>query len=622
MYEYLVSLFVSSLVFFGTQLEPPKNSNWNVEQTWNGSLAYSASAQVKNLGCKPGHSLYFPSVQYGSHKISVGDLIINYNQPDQSKSVYGSPVVNCELLSAYQDQTLQWRVRAYSEYYARVMSWPEVRKTNKYFTSDIIYVGSTYSLIVLILFMLILFYSTSDITLLSYICTSGLLQASYFILTAGEIFGITTSFIMIHKLADLSLVIGNCLVFYAFHRFGFTSKTFIKSLTVMSVLSCFLVVTGTNGNEVQFGTTLSFLLCLVGLLFILVKSAIKIYKKFNLRNISIFFCILFLFLGSVIESAIAGGSIEADSYFPLYMLMAFISLAISINENIRNTYIQRNLLVNEMETIIENKTIELKKTNAKLIESEKLSSIGIMSARLAHEINNPLNFFSRIILDYHNVITGLFEQKDILIKEKLSDETLKKMEKIDEKYEISDFLEEKEYMAKTSNELISKMTNIIKMVGNKAHKAQESGQREIVSSRTVLEGLNLTIDTKIYNKHDIDLIIDDKDSFDIEINQVEINQILTNLITNSYFAIKEAKKIGVIKVYSNKSREIFVEDDGPGIDEAIHGKIFDPFFTTKGIDEGTGLGLHICRDLAISNQAHLDLIESRPGFTKFRIKFN
>ncbi len=622
MYDYLVSIFVSSLVFFGAQLEPPNSNKWSIEQNWDGGNTFIATIPVQSLNCVDGHSLYLPVVQYGQQEILIGTKSLKFNNPKEPKSVYAKPSVSCNLLDSFSQSQLTWKVKSYSEYYARVMSWPTVKETTRVSRSELIYVGSTYSLIVLVLFMLILFYSTSDTTLLLYICSSGILQALYSILTAGEMFGIKLQFKTIHQLADLCLILGNCLLFYAFNKFGYSSKSFLKALTVVSILSCFLVIIGKNGNEIQFGTTFSFLLCLVGLLFILAKSFIEIIRNITIKNISILFCIMFLFIGSLVESAIAGGSIEADSYFPLYLLMAFISFAISINENIRYTYIQRNKLVNEMESIIEDKTIELKKTNAKLVESEKLSSIGIMSARLAHEINNPLNFFSRIILDYNSVIEGLFKQKEILIKDELTEDKKTHLKKIDEEFEISDFLDEKEYIFKTSSELINKMTSIIKKVGNKAHKEQSSPQKEDVNILDVLEGLHLTVDTKIYNKHDIELLINKKNSFIANINSVEINQVLTNLISNSYFAIKESEKPGKITVSCTKDKEIIVEDNGPGIDQEIISKIFDPFFTTKDIDKGTGLGLHICKDLAASNNSTLDLAESKPGYTKFILKFN
>ncbi len=627
--ELILSILLLVSSFLGVTSTPSDSGSWIIEKKWessNNSYIFIAKNSKLYEKCRenPNYYLKLPSIILGRHQLISGGVNL-VSERGKSKYFYKTERINCKLILLSNDNVLTWKAESKIKYFSRFKRYPTLLKSKNTKNTDInISILIVGFFIFFVILLPIIFYNKSQKELTYSLMLGSVGILSYKALTITPVFGWQIDSLLLQKMADIFLGLGFIGVFWNLFLQKLISEEEFKITSIIFLLNIITIFFSANGDQIQFFV----MICMIPWLYILVKviltqsnEIIKLgmTKKNTITSFSLLLFVMFIFSDILLILGLTSHSIPLSS---LGAAFAFIGAALIINEDIVSTYKERDILINSLEDRIEEKTLELKRANAKLLESEKLSSIGIMSARLAHEINNPLNFFSRIILDYHNVITGLFKQREILIDQSLSDEVKVKISELDQEFEISDFLEEKEYMAKTSNKLISKMTNIIKMVGNKAHKAQDNNLKESTSVGSIIEGVKLTIDTKIYKKNNVQLILDEISSFDIVVNQVEVNQILTNLVTNSYFAIKESRKNGTIKVFSTNKNEIVVEDDGPGIPSNIRSKIFDPFFTTKAIDKGTGLGLHICRDLAISNDSTLELVESKPGYTKFSLKFN
>ncbi|HDY86782.1 MAG TPA: HAMP domain-containing protein [bacterium] len=196
----------------------------------------------------------------------------------------------------------------------------------------------------------------------------------------------------------------------------------------------------------------------------------------------------------------------------------------------------------------------------KIFQAEKLSSLSMLSAGVAHEINNPL---SSIMSNVQNLLEDEKEKNKEVPLKLIEQETRRIAQIVQELLKFSSMNAEADAEADV-NAVIFQVTGLIKYAIK---------QEKQISITTSLEG-NLPL---------------------ARINENEFKQLMINLITNAIQAIDEKGQIEVKSFYSNKKGRIFVVviDSGKGIPQEIISRIFDPFFTTKKNGEGTGLGLSI-----------------------------
>ena len=257
----------------------------------------------------------------------------------------------------------------------------------------------------------------------------------------------------------------------------------------------------------------------------------------------------------------------------------------------------------ELETSIEN----LRITQNKLIESEKLAGLGNLVASVAHEINTPVG----ISLTGSSHLEYLNEEINEKYKEKkLSEEELK------------NFLEASNDLAKVINTNLNRTAEIIKNFKQVAVD-QTSEQQRFFNVKEYLKGLLISIDS-LFNKKDIKIEIKCND--DLEVNSYPgfIAQIITNLVSNSVihgFKDLNSGKIS-IKVKGNEDKLIFTyKDTGKGISENNLLKIYEPFFSTNKKQGGTGLGLNIVYNLVTNNlKGTIDCKSEENKGTTFIIK--
>lgn len=251
----------------------------------------------------------------------------------------------------------------------------------------------------------------------------------------------------------------------------------------------------------------------------------------------------------------------------------------------------------------------LKEAQMELVQREKMASIGQLAAGIAHEINNPLGYIisnmetlGKYIKKYEDYLTivkkikgltqGNFqEQYTIIINELKSFEKNNKIDFINE--------DMKEIIV-DSLEGLNRIEKIVKGL--------RDFSRISVQESYIDYDLNLGIEsTLLIANNSIKYNSDVK----LELLKVplikalgnEINQVILNILLNAVYAIKEAKKKGIIIIRTYVRDEYVVleiEDDGIGIPKDILIKIFDPFFTTKPVGEGTGLGLSISYDVIVN----------------------
>ena len=271
------------------------------------------------------------------------------------------------------------------------------------------------------------------------------------------------------------------------------------------------------------------------------------------------------------------------------------------------------LSIELMEKNIEYNKIEetLRSTQDQLIQSEKLASLGSLTAGIAHEIQNPLNFvnnFSELsaeLLDELNGTPPLEDQRNIISDVK---QNLQKIVFHGKRAEIivKGMLQ---HSRAASDE--KQLTDINKLV-------EEFFILAYHGMRAKDPGFNCTMEKNL--AEDLPMV---------KIIPQDVSRVILNIFNNSFFAVDERSKIdgknfrpkvSITTKKANGNIALSIMDNGKGIKEEIRKKIFDPFFTTKPAGKGTGLGLSISRD--IIEKGHNGKIElnSKVGaYTEFII---
>jgi signal transduction histidine kinase len=270
-------------------------------------------------------------------------------------------------------------------------------------------------------------------------------------------------------------------------------------------------------------------------------------------------------------------------------------------------------LLEEAKNKIELTLIELKSTQSQLIQSEKMASLGELTAGIAHEIQNPLNF-----------VNNFSEVNNELIDE-LNDELDKG--DIDEVKAISKDIKENGqkilHHGKRADAIVKGMLQ---------HSLTSTGQKELTDINKLADEY-LRLSYHGLRAKDKDFNADFKLELDetipkINVIRQDIGRVLMNLINNAFYAVdKKAKSDGedykpeiiVSTKKDGKSIEIRVNDNGDGIPEEIKDKIFQPFFTTKPTGSGTGLGLSLSYDIVKAHGGEITVKSVEGKGTTFTI---
>jgi signal transduction histidine kinase len=265
----------------------------------------------------------------------------------------------------------------------------------------------------------------------------------------------------------------------------------------------------------------------------------------------------------------------------------------------------------------------LKDAQTQLVEREKMASLGQLTAGIAHEINNPINFVTSNIkplkLDIQDIRT-LLDKYDTLshsqdIQEALREIALYKQE-IDIDYihdEISSLIQGIEDGASRTSEIVRGLRNFSRL--------DESD----IKSVDIHEGLDSTLVLLRNNIPPNVKVIKAYGSLPkIECYAGKINQVFMNILTNAFNAIKTVhstreETVTITTWQENGQALISIKDTGPGMTEKVKEKIFDPFFTTKDVGEGTGLGLSIVFNIVEKHNGRVEVITAPDKGAEFII---
>jgi len=265
---------------------------------------------------------------------------------------------------------------------------------------------------------------------------------------------------------------------------------------------------------------------------------------------------------------------------------------------------------------------KLKSTQSKLVQSEKMASLGQLTAGMAHEINNPLNYMSQgveILKEDINDLKGLLDVYNRTQKEPIQEvEQFKKDIQVDYVYqEIDDALVDiKDGISRTLS-----ITSGLKTFS----RLNESDFKKINFHVNLDSTLNLMKHEFAQNR--IAIIKDYTEETDfVDCNPGTINQLTMNVLANAVYAVNATtdnrdKTIVVKTTVSNGAFVLVIEDNGIGMSEEIKSKLFDPFYTTKDVGEGTGLGMSIVHGIMDNHGGSISVQSELGKGTVFRFQF-
>jgi GAF domain-containing protein len=296
------------------------------------------------------------------------------------------------------------------------------------------------------------------------------------------------------------------------------------------------------------------------------------------------------------------------------LVQTFADQAVIAVENVR-LFDEAQARTRELATSLE----ELRTAQDRLVQTEKLASLGQLTAGIAHEIKNPLNFvnnFSALSAELTD------ELNDVLKNADLAD---KMREEVDELTGLlKDNLQKVVQHGQRADSIVKNML---------LHSREGSGDHRPADINALVdESLNLAYHGARAEKPQFNVTLErdfDPDAGMIELFPQEITRVFLNLIGNGFYAVTRRKAEnpdGFDPVVRASTRdlgdqvEIRIRDNGTGIPPEVKEKMFNPFFTTKPAGEGTGLGLSMSHDIIVKQHGGSIDVETEPGqFTEFTV---
>ncbi len=273
---------------------------------------------------------------------------------------------------------------------------------------------------------------------------------------------------------------------------------------------------------------------------------------------------------------------------------------------------------NELNTTLSN----LKEAQSQLVDAEKMASLGQMTAGIAHELNNPINFVSSNVMPLRRDLDDVFEVLNAYEKLKPEDQDLKRafeeIEELKEDIELPFIKEEISSLLNGIEEGANRTATIVKGLRVFSRLDEDALKRADVN-----ECLDSTL---IVVKSAIDGAVIVERNFDEDLPKIncypgKLNQVFMNIITNAAQATKKnGKEEKIVQINSSHDDNfvyIRISDNGVGMDEKTKSKIFDPFFTTKEVGEGTGLGLSIVLGIMNDHKGKIEVNSTLGEGTEF-----
>ena len=319
-----------------------------------------------------------------------------------------------------------------------------------------------------------------------------------------------------------------------------------------------------------------------------------------------------------------------DQYFIWAVIAAFVwvfarwattkkqeeSLRISIERRAELEALvqERTIEIQQQKSDLEEALRELKTTQAQLIQSEKMASLGELTAGIAHEIQNPLNFVN----NFSEVTAELIEEMEMELNKGDKEEAIAIAS------DIKQNLEKIMHHGKRADGIVKGMLQHSRASSNVK---EPTDINKLADEYLRLAYHGLRAKDKSFNAELITHFAEGLPQANLV--PQDIGRVLLNLFNNAFYAVKEKQKkaeaefkprVEVTTLVKGKSLEIIVKDNGAGIPDEIKEKILQPFFTTKPTGEGTGLGLSLSYDIVVkAHSGKIDVKSQQGEGSEFKI---
>lgn len=277
---------------------------------------------------------------------------------------------------------------------------------------------------------------------------------------------------------------------------------------------------------------------------------------------------------------------------------------------------ERTIELNHTNEDLNHTLSHLKNTQAQLVNAEKMASLGQLTAGIAHEINNPINFVSANVkplkMDINDLLL-LINKYEALTPNEITAHQFKEIEEFRKEIDIEYLKKEMESLllgiedgAKRTADIVSGLKNFSRLDESDI---KEVNINEGIQSTLILLKSAIPPNTEVITRlGEIPII---------ECLPGKLNQVFMNLFSNALYAIsrkkgEDANKLIISSYLSGEHICVSIEDTGIGMTPEVKAKIFEPFFTTKNIGEGTGLGMSIVLKIIESHGAKIE-VESEVG---------
>lgn len=305
------------------------------------------------------------------------------------------------------------------------------------------------------------------------------------------------------------------------------------------------------------------------------------------------------------ESEIKKERIFRNSLIGLFLLLIILMIVVY----------NRFLIKAKSQEELSKAHVDLKSTQQQLIQQEKLASLGSLTAGIAHEIKNPLNFVTNFSQLSTELIDELNESDDEEDKQDILKSLKSNLEKINHHGKRANSIVMSMLQHARGGEGEKQMTDINQI-------CNEFADLSYQGMRSKIQDFNCEIERKLDPKLPL-----------INVIPQDISRVILNLLNNAFYASNEKSMqvkqnqaaepyrpvITITTLKQNEHVLIMIKDNGSGIPAHIKQKIFEPFFTTKPSGEGTGLGLSICNDIIKAHGGTMRVESETDKFTEFII---
>jgi len=603
MQEILVNALISFSVFLGVNvLNTPRSDVWTVSHPWdfkNNSWQLKAIASTKICENRNAY-LKLPQIIHGVQKIYADEILI-LNTGDQSfqkaSSFYHTEYLACDKLETYKQ--IRWEIYSYSKFFSRFNNFPHVDKyaSFKNFLNSTLNLIAFGALVVLSLLGIFIFNRRVELRLIVSYVIGGAGLATYSLMVSCGFFNLDISMLVAHKIADISLGFGFVAYLYFFYASRLIQKPEFIFLVICISISIFIILIGQNSDVVQLGTMLSMPAAALCIVSFIISITIKIIKLGFSKQIGFQIASLGALAFSTGNDILhITGIINSYMLISVGALGGIFFLAIAANENIEKTYQERDDLVRNLETKVANQTKhltdaleKLKASQAELIQSSRLASLGTLSAGIAHEINNSINYVHGSIVPLERRILKYVPENEKPMVERL--------------------LKAIKDGTNLTVEIVRSLRNFTGL--------NQSKFKEVILKENLQSVLTI-LKSKL---SEIKIETDVSENIRLNCYSVGMNQVFMNIISNCVDAMnKESKVIRITAVDEFDNVKIVISDNGCGMSDEVKEKIFDPFFTTKDVGKGTGLGMHIVQKEIEKHHGKIEVVSKIQEGTSFIIE--